>query len=66
MAERCKVCEQYEKSQAALLERRVGLWRRGMLTDAIAEELDSEQRRIMQDLKEHQTTAHEPSRAPAT
>jgi hypothetical protein len=61
MPERCKQCEKYEKSQKDLRERRTNLWRRGELTDAIAEELSSKEQRIIAELKEHQATQHKHS-----
>ena len=41
MSERCRHCEQYEKRQSDVRERRVHLWRRGEeLTDAARRETD--------------------------
>ena len=59
MPERCKQCEQYQKNQKDLRERRTNLWRRGELTDDIAEELSSKEQRIIAELKEHQAKQHE-------
>ena len=53
MSERCRHCEQYEKRQSDVRERRVHLWRRGELTDAAAEKLTSEEQRITEELREH-------------
>ena len=61
MPERCKQCEKYEKSLKDLRERRRNLWRRGELTDATAEELSSEEQRIIAELKEHQAMHHKHS-----
>jgi len=61
MTRRCKACEQYESTQMSLLERRLLLWRRGMLTDAIAEELDLERHRLTEQLEKHQEAYHEES-----
>lgn len=61
MPERCKQCEKYEKNLKDLRERRRNLWRRGELTDAIAEELSSKEQRIIGELKEHQATQHKHS-----
>jgi len=61
MPERCEQCEQYEKKLKDLRERRTKLWRRGELTDAIAEELSSKEQLINSELKEHQATQHEHS-----
>ena len=61
MPERCKHCEQYEKRQRDVRERRVRLWRRGELTDAAAEKLTSEEQRIAEELREHQAMQHEHS-----
>jgi tRNA A-37 threonylcarbamoyl transferase component Bud32 len=58
MPERCELCEQYQKNQKDLRERRSKLWRRGELTDAIAQELSSKEQRIIAELKEHQATQH--------
>jgi hypothetical protein len=58
MPERCEQCQQYEKTLKDLRERRTKLWRRGELTDAIAEELSSKEQRIITELKEHQATQH--------
>ena len=43
MPERSKQCEQYEKRQRDVRERRTNLWRRGELTDAAAEKLSAEE-----------------------
>ena len=59
MPERCKQCEQYQKNQKSLCEHRTNLWRRGELTDAVAEELSSKEQRIIAELKEHQAKQHE-------
>ena len=61
MPERCKHCEQYEKRQRDVRERRVRLWRRGELTDAAAEKLTSEEQRIAEELREHQAMQHKHS-----
>ena len=61
MERRCRKCEQYESKRADLRERRVLLWRRGKLTDAISEELDREQRRLTEELEKHQAAYHQPS-----
>lgn len=61
MPERCKQCEKYEKNLKDLRERRRNLWRRGELTDSIAEELSSKEQGIIAELKEHRATHHEHS-----
>jgi hypothetical protein len=61
MPERCKHCEQYEKRQRDVRERRLHLWRRGELTDAAAEKLTSEEQRIAEELREHQAMQHKHS-----
>ena len=61
MPERCKNCEQYEKRQRDVRERRVHLWRRGELTDAATEKLTSEEQRIAEELREHQAMQHKHS-----
>jgi len=61
MPEQCKHCEQYEKRQRDVRERRVHLWRRGELTDAAAEKLTSEEQRIAEELREHQAMQHKHS-----
>lgn len=61
MAQRCRRCEQYESRQAALHERRVLLWRRGELTDKTSEKLYREQRRLTEELEQHQAAYHQPS-----
>ena len=61
MAQRCKPCEQFANKQTTLLERRVLLWRRGMLTDDISEKLDLERHRLTEDLERHQEAYHQPS-----
>jgi hypothetical protein len=61
MSERCRHCEQYEKRQSDVRERRVHLWRRGELTDAAAEKLTSEEQRITEELREHQAMQHKHS-----
>lgn len=61
MPERCEQCEQYEKNLKDLRERRTKLWRRGELTDGIAQELSSKEQRTTAELKEHQATQHEHS-----
>ncbi len=61
MPERCKHCEQHEKRQRDVRERRVRLWRRGELTDAAAEKLTSEEQRIAEELREHQAMWHKHS-----
>ena len=64
MPERCKHCEEYEKRQRDVRERRVRLWRRGDLTDAAAEKLTSEEQRIAEETErasEHQAMQHEHS-----
>ena len=58
MPERCKRCEQYEKRQRDVRERRMNLWRRGDLTDAAAEKLTSEEQRIDHELREHRAAEH--------
>jgi hypothetical protein len=61
MPERCKHCEEYEKRQRDVHDRRVLLWRRGELTDAAAEKLTSEEQRIAEEMREHQAVQHEHS-----
>jgi len=61
MAQRCKPCEKYEGKQRELRERRMILWRRGMLTDATSEELELEQKRLTEELEKHQAAYHQPS-----
>jgi len=58
MPERCKQCEEYEKKQKELHERRMNLWRRGELTDAASEKLAADEQRIAEEVREHQATAH--------
>jgi hypothetical protein len=58
MPERCKRCEQYEKRQRDVRERRMNLWRRGDLTDAAAGKLASEEQRIDHELREHRAAEH--------
>jgi len=62
MPKRCKQCESYEKSLKELHERRANLWRRGELTEATSEKLTTDERRIFQELKGHQASAHETTR----
>jgi hypothetical protein len=59
MPARCKQCERYEKGLKDVHERRTNLWRRGELTDAISEKLAVEEKRITEELKAHQASAHE-------
>lgn len=66
MSERCKQCEQYEKSLKDVRERRTNLWRRGELTDAASEKLAAEEQRIAEELKKHQATQHEQELAART
>jgi hypothetical protein len=58
MPERCKQCERYEKDQKELHERRVNLWRRGELTDAVSEKLAADEQRVAEELKAHRAAAH--------
>lgn len=71
MPERCKQCERHERSLRDLRERRMRLWRRGELTETVAEKLAAEQQRIAEELRAHQATepAHSPllvARTPKT
>ena len=61
MAQRCKRCEQYESQEAALRERRLLLWRRGTLTDALSEEIEAELRRVIEEFERHQAAYHQES-----
>lgn len=61
MAHLCKRCEQFENKEAAIREHRLLLWRRGMLTDAISEELEVELRRLIEGLEKHQAAYHQES-----
>ncbi len=58
MPEQCKECERYEKNQKELHERRMNLWRRGELTDAVSERLAADEQRVAKELKAHQASAH--------
>lgn len=61
MAQRCRRCEQFENKEAAVREHRLVLWRRGMLTDALSQELEAELRRLIEELEKHQATYHQES-----
>jgi len=61
MSHRCRPCEKYENKQTSLHERRVLLWRRGQLTDKLAEELDSEKHQLTEELEKHQAAYHQES-----
>jgi hypothetical protein len=61
MTQRCKRCEQFESKEVAVRERRLVLWRRGMLTDALSQELEAELRRLIEELEKHQATYHQES-----
>ncbi len=61
MTHRCKRCEQYQSKQAAVRERRLLLWRRGMLTDALSKELEMELRRLVEEFEKHQAAYHQES-----
>jgi len=61
MAHLCKRCEQFESEEAAVWERRLLFWRRGMLTDALSEELERELRRLIDELEKHQAAYHQQS-----
>ena len=58
MPERCKQCERYKKAQKELHERRMNLWRRGELTDAVSEKLAADDQRVAEELKAHQASEH--------
>lgn len=61
MRQRCKRCEQFESQEAAVIERRLLLWRRGMLTDALSLDLETELRRLIEELEKHQAAYHQES-----
>lgn len=61
MAHLCKRCEQFENNETAVRERRLLLWRRGMLSDALSEELDVELCRLIEELEKHQAAYHQES-----
>ena len=61
MAQRCRRCEQFETKEAAVREHLLVLWRRGMLTDALSQELEAELRRLIEELEKHQATYHQES-----
>ena len=42
-------------------EHRLVLWRRGMLTDALSQELEAELRRLIEELAKHQAAYHQES-----
>jgi len=58
MPEQCKKCERYEKTQKELHERRMNLWRRGELTDAVSEKLAADEQRVAEELTAHKASAH--------
>jgi hypothetical protein len=61
MAQRCRRCEQLESKEAALRERRLVLWRRGMLTEVLSQELEAELRGLTEELERHQAAYHQES-----
>jgi hypothetical protein len=61
MTRRCKRCEQYRNQLIALRDRRVLLWRRGELSDAIAAETEVAERRLIEEWEQHQAAYHQPS-----
>lgn len=54
----CKPCARYQKSLKDLQESRINMWRRGVLTDEASERLAADERRISEEMKRHQATAH--------
>jgi len=54
----CRRCERYENNQKVLHKRRMNLWRRGELTDAVSEKLAADEQRVAGEWKAHQASAH--------
>ena len=61
MTHGCKRCEQFESKEAAVRERRLLLWRRGMLTEELSQKLEVELRRLIEELERHQAAYHQES-----
>ena len=61
MTHRCWKCQENKSKQLELRDRRMLLWRRGELSDTLAEELERKERWFIEELEKHEATYHQPS-----